>query len=381
MCTSLSELKCPVFSTKRKLLLEFALRTSVDMAAQEGVNYLSGLGLSRLICLPMALRAAIELNVFEIISQAGPDAQLSPSDIVAKIPTKNPSAAISLDRILRMLGASSILSVSTTKSGRVYGLNEESRCLVASEDKVSVVPMLLFTSDKAVVESFYNIKDVVLEEGVIPFDRTHGMDFFQYAGKEERVNKSFNQAMGAGSTIAFDEVFKVYKGFDNLKELVDVGGGIGTSLSNIVAKHPHIRGINFELPHVIGDAPDYPGVEHVPGDMFEGVPNAQNILLKWVLHDWDDDRSIKILKNCWKALPENGTVIVIEFVLPQVLGNNAESFNALTPDLLMMALNPGGKERTTIEFDGLAKAAGFAETKFFPISQGLHVMEFHKINC
>nr|AAU20770.1 (S)-scoulerine 9-O-methyltransferase [Thalictrum flavum subsp. glaucum] len=348
------------------------------MALQEGVNYLSGLGLSRLICLPMALRAAIELNVFEIIFQAGPEAQLSPAEIVAKIPTKNPNAAIALDRILRMLGASSILSVTTMKDGRVYGLTEESRCLVADKNGVSVVPMLLFTSDKAVVESFYNIKDVVLEEGVIPFDRTHGMDFFAYAGKEQSVNKSFNQAMGAGSTIAFDEVFKVYKGFHDLKELVNVGGGIGTSLSNIIFKYPHIKGINFELPHVIADAPNYPGVEHIAGNMFEGVPNAQNILLKWVLHDWDDERSIKILQNCWKALPEGGTVIVVEFVLPQILGNNAESFNALTPDLLMMTLNPGGKERTTTEFDGLAKAAGFAETKFFPISQGLHVMEFHK---
>ncbi|PIA27707.1 hypothetical protein AQUCO_07600105v1 [Aquilegia coerulea] len=348
------------------------------MAIQEGVNYLSGLGLSRLICLPMALRAAIELNVFEIIFQAGTNAQLSPAEIVANIPTKNPNAAIALDRILRMLGASSILSVSTTKNGRVYGLTDESRCLVADKNKVSVVPMLLFTSDKAVVESFYNIKDVVLEEGVIPFDRTHGVDFFEYASKEQRVNKSFNQAMGAGSTIAFDEVFKVYKGFHDMKELVDVGGGIGTSLSNIISKYPHIRGINFELPHVIADAPNYPGVEHVAGNMFEGVPNAQNILLKWVLHDWDDERSIKILQNCWKALPEGGTVIVVEFVLPQVLGNNAESFNALTPDLLMMTLNPGGKERTTIEFDILAKTAGFAETKFFPVSQGLHVMEFHK---
>ncbi|OVA13718.1 O-methyltransferase [Macleaya cordata] len=383
----------------------------MDAKLEEANNgcYISEAGnLGRLICLPMALRAAIELNVFNIISEFGPGAQLSSQDLVAKIPTTNPNAHIYLERILRLLAASSFLSVTTRTSSkssptsiingrngninggdqhhdkkvvteRVYGLTKESRCLVPrEEDGVSLVPMLMFVADKVVVESFYNLKEVVLRQGCVPFDMTHGVSIFEYAGKEPRMNKVFNEAMGDFSVVAFDEVLKVYNGFVDMKELVDVGGGIGTSLSNIVAKYPHIRGINFDLSHVISVAPNYPGVEHVAGDMFEELPKAQNILLKWVLHDWDDEQCLKLLKNCWNSLPEGGKVIVIEFVIPSEIGDNAESFNALTPDLLMMALNPGGKERNLVEFYDLANATGFTKAKSHPISQGLHVIEFHK---
>nr|AKO60157.1 S-adenosyl-L-methionine:O-methyltransferase [Papaver somniferum] len=372
--------------------------------------YISEAGhLGRLICLPMALRAAVELNVFNIISEFGPGAQLSSRDLVAKIPTTNPNAHVYLERILRLLAASSFLSVSTRTSSspesitntnghhngdtngvvnhdnekvteRVYGLTKESHCLVPrKDDGVSLVPMLMFVADKIVVESFYNLKEVVLQEGRVPFDMTHGASIFEYAGKDPRMNKVFNEAMGDFSVIAFDEVLKVYNGFLDMKELVDVGGGIGTSLSNIVTKYPFIRGINFDLSHVISSAPNYTGVEHVAGDMFEELPKAQNILLKWVLHDWDDKQCLKLLKTCWNSLPaEGGKVIVIEFVVPSKIADNPESYNALTPDLLMMALNPGGKERTLLEFYDLANAAGFAKAKPFPISEGLHVIEFHK---
>ncbi|KAK9268292.1 hypothetical protein L1049_010735 [Liquidambar formosana] len=128
----------------------------------------------------------------------------------------------------------------------------------------------------------------------------------------------------------------------------------------------------FMLVYLLGD------VEHVAGDMFELLPNAQNILLKNVLHDWDDVHCMKLLRNCWKALPNNGKVIVVEFAIPQQQGNHTDSLDAIALDFFMLVYLPGGKERTTAEFDDLAKAAGFAETKFFPIAQGIYVMEFIK---
>ncbi|MCL7023154.1 hypothetical protein MKW94_009199 [Papaver nudicaule] len=376
-------------------------------AAKESNNDISYLSetanLGKLICIPMALRASMELNVFQLISKFGPDAKVSASEIVSKMPkaANNPKAAVYLDRILRLLGASSILSVSTRKKvvngnvngggdhsdegsvvvhdEMVYGLTSSSRCLVPrEEDGVSLVEELLFTSDKVVVDSFFKLKDVVLEKDIVPFDVAHGASIFEYAGKEPRLNQVFNDAMGVFSVVVFEAVFRVYDGFLGMKELIDVGGGIGTSVSKVVAKYPFIRGINFDLPHVISVAPPYPGVEHVQGDMFEEVPKGQNMLLKWVLHDWGDERCVNLLKNCWNSLPVGGKVLIIEFVLPNELGNNAESFNSLIPDLLMMALNPGGKERTISEYGGLAKKAGFIKTIPVPISQGLHVIEFHK---
>ncbi|KAK9101245.1 hypothetical protein Scep_024675 [Stephania cephalantha] len=295
----------------------------------QGANFLAGLGsLGRLICIPMALKAALDLQVFEIIASAGAGSHLSSSEIASRIQTTNPNAATALDRILRMLAAASLLSVTTrpchSTSERAYGLTPDTLSLVPNKEGVSAAAILRLVTNEAVVKSFYGLKHAVVEEGCVPFDKLHGENFFKYAAKESRVNQVFNEAMAAGSAIAFEEVFKVYEWFKEVRELVDVGGG-------------------------------------------------------WVLHDWGDEYCEKILKNCWKALPgEGGKVIVVEYVLPEELGNNAETFNALIPDLLMMTLSPGGKERTLAQYEDLAMATGFSKTKAFPISQGLHVLEFLK---
>ncbi|KAK9267292.1 hypothetical protein L1049_009715 [Liquidambar formosana] len=355
------------------------------MEGQQGLDYLSSWGLSRLISVQMALRAAIELDVFNIIANSGPKAQLSSVEIVSKIPTKNPNAANALERILRMLSANSLLLTSLrpcpdeeTRQERTYGLTVETRCLATNEDGVSSAPQVIFSSERAIVESFYVLKDTVLEPECKPFKKTHGLNLFELASKEPGLNRSFNEVMSSNSKVLFDKVLKVYGGFKEVKELLDIGGGIGTALRKIVSVHPHIHALNFDLPHVIADAPKYPYVEHVAGDMFELLPNAQNILLKNVLHDWDDVHCMKLLRNCWKALPSNGKVIVVEFAIPQQQGNHTDSLDAIALDFFMLVYLPGGKERTTAEFDDLAKAAGFAETKFFPIAQGIYVMEFIK---
>uniref|UniRef100_A0A5B7B205 Uncharacterized protein n=1 Tax=Davidia involucrata TaxID=16924 RepID=A0A5B7B205_DAVIN len=349
---------------------------------EEGLDYLSAWGLGGLIATQMVIRAAIELNVFNIISDSGPEAQLSSAEVVSKIPTTNPNAATALDRMLRMLSAKSLLLTSTrpcpTGVERTYGLSMEARTLVTNADGVSFAPTTLLTSERALVESLYMLKNVVLEPECSPiFQKSQGMNFFEYAAKDQRVSRVFNESMACHSKMTLDKVFRVYTGFEEVKELMDVGGGNGTSVGRIVSIYPHIHGINFDLPHVIADALKFPGVEHVAGDMFELLPNAQTILLKSVLHDWDDNQCITIFRNCWKALPANGKVIVIESAIPEESDNDAEFQNVIVMDVFMMVVS-GGKERSTAEFDDLAKAAGFAETKIFHIGQGNHVMEFIK---
>ncbi|XP_059656529.1 (S)-scoulerine 9-O-methyltransferase-like [Cornus florida] len=341
-----------------------------------------------LIGTQMAMRAAIELNVFNIISDSGPEAQLSSAEIVSKIPTTNPNAATALDRILRMLSANSVLSTSVRQSRncetspeRTYGLTTKSRALVTnSPDGVSTAPMALLVSDRAYVEGLYKLKDAVLEPECLPFHKAHGIGLFEYASKNPGLSRVFDDTMANSSKIVFGMVFKVYTGFEQVRELMDVGGGNGTSLGKIVSVCPHIHGINFDLAHVIANALDFPGVEKIAGDMFESLPNAQTILLKFILHDWDDKHCINLLRNCWKALPDVGKVIVIEFVIPQLLQNDAETMNAISSDFHMMISTTGGKERTTAEYIALAKVEGFTETKIIPISQGLHVLEFIKRN-
>lgn len=105
----------------------------------------------------------------------------------------------------------------------------------------------------------YYLKDAVLEGG-IPFNKAYGMTAFEYHGTDPRFNKVFNRGMNDHSTTTMRKILETYDGFEGVKTLVDVGGGIGASLSMIISKHPSIKGINFDLPHVIEDAPAYPGI-------------------------------------------------------------------------------------------------------------------------
>ncbi|KAH9685699.1 Flavone 3'-O-methyltransferase 1 [Citrus sinensis] len=91
----------------------------------------------------------------------------------------------------------------------------------------------------------------------------------------------------------------------------------GVNMSLIVNTYSQIRGINFDLPHVIENASSSPGVEHVGGDVFVKIPNGQAIFMKFILHDWSDEQYLKILKNCYDALPESGKVIIVESIVPE----------------------------------------------------------------
>lgn len=102
------------------------------------------------------------------------------------------------------------------------------------------------------------LKDAVVDGGV-PFHKAYGMSLFEYLGTDERLNRLFNDAMSDHSTIIMKEVLETYDGFKGLKSIVDVGGGIGTTLNMIISKYPSITGINFDLPHVIRHAPSYTG--------------------------------------------------------------------------------------------------------------------------
>lgn len=104
------------------------------------------------------------------------------------------------------------------------------------------------------------MKDAVLEGG-IPFNKAYGMNAFDYHGTDPRFNKVFNKGMSDHSTITMKKLLENYKGFEGLTSLVDVGGGTGAIVNTIISKYPSIKGINFDLPHVIEDAPSYPGIK------------------------------------------------------------------------------------------------------------------------
>ncbi|RXH85499.1 hypothetical protein DVH24_009320 [Malus domestica] len=275
--------------------------------------------------LSMSMQSAIELGVFDIIAKAGPGAKLSSSEIAAHIGsgTRNSEAPMMLDRIPRLLASYSILSCSVvaneedgSDSQRVYSIGPVSNYFVTDEDGVSLGPMMALSQDKVVLESWSQLKDAVVEGG-IPFNRVHGKHSFEF-------NQVFNTTIFNHTNIVTKKILHLYKGFEKITLLVDVGGG----------------------------------VEHVGGDMFASVPSGDAIFKKLILHDWRDQHCLKLLENCYNAIPDDGKVIIVEALIPVMPETSTAVKSTSQIDVLMMTQNQGGKEQSREEFMALATGAG-----------------------
>lgn len=335
-----------------------------------------------------ALKTAMELDIIEMIKKSGRGARLTPAEIAAKLPTNNPAAPTMLRRLLDYLVSHSIFTVAPTtlpdgSVERRYGLAPVCKFLTPNDDGVSLAPFISNRNmHKCLVPSTLHLKDAVLEGGE-PFEKAYGMSLYEYSGKHPEHQTDFHKAMSDHSTLVLKKLLKTYNGLEGLSSLVDVGGGNGATLSMILSKYPAIKGINFDQPHVVADAPvSHPGLEHVGGDIFTSIPKGDAIFLKWILHCFGDEDCIKILKNCYAALPEDGgKVIVCEYLLPNpdeatpdIAGNSVVQF-----DMCMMVVT-GGLERTAKEFEALALAAGFQGFQVAGSAYNVKIMELLKKN-
>jgi ubiquinone/menaquinone biosynthesis C-methylase UbiE len=217
-----------------------------------------------------------------------------------------------------------------------------------------------------------------MRTGESSFEHKFGMPVFQYYSQNPESGKIFNEAMTSGSDAEKAEVVKCYD-FSTIHKLVDIGGGQGSFISSILKANPTLQGVLFDLPSVVEVAPDVISAEGVGdrceivgGSFYDSVPSgADAYILKHVLHDWDDETSLTILKNCHRAMAENGKLLVVEQVVPP--GN--EPALAKFMDVNMMMLHPGGCERTEAEYQALFEAAGFQLTKTIPTQAMVSVIE------
>ncbi|KAJ0231683.1 Uncharacterized protein HA466_0297960 [Hirschfeldia incana] len=364
--------------------------TKEDQDVDEKMVGLQPESIVNTIAFPMVLKAAVELGVIDTIAAAGNGAWLSPSDITASLPIKpkNPEAPILLDRMLRLLVSHSILKcrvVETVENGptgntkRVYAAEPVCKYFLKDNDgSGSLVSLFLLFHTQVHFNTWDNLKDVILD-GKDAFISAQGMPLFEYISTDQQFSEVFHRAMSDSATMVMKKVLEVYRGFEDVNTLVDVGGATGTILGLITSKHPHIKGINFDLPQVLTDAPSYPGVEHVSGDMFVEVPKGDAIFMKWILHDWTDEHCIKILNNCWKSLPEKGKVILVEMITPvEPKRGDFYSNIVFAMDLLMLTQCSNGKERSLLQFENLAFASGFLRCEVICHSYSYSVIEFQK---
>ncbi|TVU25395.1 hypothetical protein EJB05_27890, partial [Eragrostis curvula] len=311
---------------------------------------------------PMTLKAVIELGLIDQLLAAD-GRSMTVEELAARLPCPSKTADM-VDRMLRFLASHSVVNC-TTELGpdgtacRSYAATPVCKWLAVKGMEESVVPFGRMILNKAFIESWYYMKDAVLDGGTPPFEKAHGLHMFEYLRANESLSMLFNQAMSSLSVIVTKKLVDIYSGFKDISVLVDVGGGNGTTLQIIKGQHKNLRCINYDLPHVVAQAAHIEGVEHVGGSMFDNIPQGNAVLLKNVLHDWGDKECIKILKNCYTALPVNGKVIVLECILPASPVSTLAAQGAFEFDLAMLISFASGKERTEQEITRLAMEAGF----------------------
>lgn len=209
------------------------------------------------------------------------------------------------------------------------------------------------------------------------FEHQFGMDVFAYFLHNPEAGAIFNRAMTGLTSQVADALANTYD-FSKFGTIVDIGGNLGTMIVSILKRNPQARGILFDRPNVVASAAEYlaeAGVEDrcrcIGGDFFTAVPGGGDAyLLASILHDWDDERCIAILRNCRRVMPIHGKLLVVELVLPP--GDVPHPGKWVDLHMLVMA---SGRERTEAQYRSLFLAAGFDLANMSLIPGGQSVVE------
>jgi SAM-dependent methyltransferase len=199
------------------------------------------------------------------------------------------------------------------------------------------------------------------------FDRVHGQRCFEHFAEHPDEAAMLKAAF----TDPPDVIASIARGYDfsRFGRIVDVGGGEGALLAEILSLNPDLQGILFDLPSVVANNVTRHGMELLGGDFFEAVPpGADAYVLRGVIHDWSDEDAIRILKNCRRAMRADGTLLVVERVI-----ESNKSAGSLT-DLLVMVIGPD-RECTYVEFEALLRESGFALVRVIRTDAGPSIIE------
>jgi len=285
------------------------------------------------------------------------------------------SAGVNAQLLYRLMRALASVGVFAEQEEGCFTLTPVAACL-QSDVPGSMRALVIMWGE----EYYQAWRDILytLRTGKSAFEHLYGMPLFQYYAQNPEAGKIFDRAMTSISSVENAAITASYD-FSKFSKLVDVGGGNGSLISLILQNNPTMQGVLLDQGAVIAEAKNLIEVEGaskrrelVAGDFFESVPSGGNAyILKYILHNWNDERAIAILKNCHRAMVENGKILVIEQVIPP--GN--EPFLGKFLDLHMLVMFPGGCERTEDEYRALFEASGFQLTKTVPTKIELSVIE------
>lgn len=311
------------------------------------------------------IAVAAKLNLADLLS----DGARPVDELAAATHTHPPS----LYRLLRALASVGIFAETEPRHFTLTPLAG----LLQSNAPNSLRGFALLLGSEFYYRSFTNLLHSV-QSGESALQTTFGIGLFEYLHQHPGDAAIFNEAMTSVSGREAGAVRDAYD-FTGIQTLVDVGGGHGVLLATILKANPALQGILFDRPPVVAGAGpllQQEGVadrcQVVGGDFFASIPaGADAYILKYIIHDWDDERAEKILKNCRQAMAPGGRVLIVDAVIP---AGNAPFIGKLR-DMVMLAVTSGGVERTAAEFQTLLAGAGFRLNRIVPTNSVVSVVE------
>jgi O-methyltransferase domain/Dimerisation domain len=280
-----------------------------------------------------------------------------------------------LRRILRALASIGILAQDDQQRFSLTPIGE----LLRSDTADSLRDLVL----NALAEERYRAWGGVMhtvKTGETAFDHVFGVGVWQYRAAHAEFGALFDKSI-ATFTAHVQAALEAYP-FGNFKTIVDVAGGNGSLMTAILQAHPSVRGAIVDLPRVaeqtrrrIAAAGLTDRCDVIGGDAFQDLPaGADGYILSTVIHDWDDQHSIALLRSCRRAMTPNSWLVLIERLLPKRSDSSLLARPVVMSDLNMMVMT-GGHERTVTEYEALLQAAGFALTKVTPTDSIMSVIE------
>jgi hypothetical protein len=285
---------------------------------------------------------------------------------VAELARLTSTDATALHRMLRTLASFGVFA--ENRRGQ-YRMTRRARVLL-SEGRASMRPWLILMGRSEIWQGLAQTLESV-KTGVPAFELAHGVGFYEYLSTNPELHAHFRNALNGWTQWQCRELVGEYN-FGRFRKVIDVGGGVGSLLEQMLSTYPKLCGVLFDQHETVQLAePRFAAAglltrcEFMGGCFLDSIPaRADACVLKHVLRDWSDDNARKILQNCHQALEPEGTLLIIEAVLDP--RNGTDRIVKLV-DLEMSALSAGGF-RTQRQFQALIEASGFRLIRIHPTS-------------
>ena len=327
---------------------------------------------------PIARREMLELLARGLLTQAVlVAARLGIPDLVAVGPRSAAELAEETgthpDALARLLRALVVLDVLAREDDGRFSVTPLSRAL--EDGPGSIRALAEFIGE--VTWRPWGALGHSVATGEAAFRHEYGEGIFEHLARDPEAAHAFQAWMTDQSRLQSEALLGAID-LTGVERLVDVGGGRGTLLAALLEANPGLRGVLYDRPEVASTAEVLAAAgiadraEAVGGDFFESVPEgADRYVVKLVVHDWDDERAIRILDSVRRAIPPLGLLLLAVHLLPDGDGYD----HAVWLDLNMLVMTDGGRERTVAEYRDLLARAGFRLTRVIPTSGPMSVIE------